>query len=229
MDTHFLGKTIFEKCLGENGQILPIFHGIKDGRFTDLFIGPDARIIFRSADLSRILFFGTRLINIEFTDIVWAQTKDILCFDRIALFDELDLRKAIEETKTSKEKIDLAKNFSHVEILYRDIKRAYEEDKNHEFAGEFHYGEKEMKRKNPSTNIVLRFFLFLYWAISGYGERFLRPLFWLALIFIVSTVGHMFLGLSASTTETLHPTNVQDWLRITLFSLQVITLQNPTK
>ena len=38
-----------------------------------------------------------------------------------------------------------------------------------------------MRRQNPETGWGLRFFLWLYWLFSGYGERYRRPLLWAAL------------------------------------------------
>jgi hypothetical protein len=98
--------------------------------------------------------------------------------------------------------------------------------------GDFHYGEKEMRRQNPDTTWGLWFFLWLYRLFSGYGEQFRPPLLWAGLLFVLSTVGYMWWGLrlkdgSSNLAWTDPWVNPWDWLRAAHYSFQVMTLLKP--
>lgn len=83
-----------------------------------------------------------------------------------------------------------------MEHLYRQLKQSYEDQRGNERASDFHYNEKEMRRLNPNTRRSVRFFLILYWLVSGYGEHFLRPLLWASGLLVVSTLAYLFWGLA---------------------------------
>ena len=107
----------------------------------------------------------------------------------------------------------------HIERLYRELKQNYEDRRDYERAGDFHYGEKEMRRRNQETPIAIRVFLTLYWLVSGYGERFLRPLVGAGLLFVFSTLGY----LQCAKLESI---NIS-WGEAVIYSLQVMTFLKP--
>ncbi len=82
-----------------------------------------------------------------------------------------------------------------IEQFYRGLKQNYEDRHDYERAGDFHYGEKEMRRQNPQTRCSLRCLLMLYWQVSGYGERMLRPLLWALGLFAACTFFYLWCGL----------------------------------
>ena len=85
-----------------------------------------------------------------------------------------------------------------------------------------------MRRQNPETARGLRFFLMLYWLVSGYGERYLRPLLWAGLLFVGSTIGYMWWGLRPKAGGShLAWTNGWDWLKGTYYSFRVMTFLKP--
>ncbi|MFJ5095324.1 pentapeptide repeat-containing protein [Streptomyces sp. NPDC088557] len=63
--------------------------------------------------------------------------------------------------------------------IYRQLRKAFEDGKNEPDAGDFYYGEMEMRRRNSIRPMGERWLLTLYWAISGYGLRAARALAWL--------------------------------------------------
>lgn len=71
---------------------------------------------------------------------------------------------------------------------YRDLKTAYEENKDYIYASDFHYAEKEFRRINYEVPRQIRIQLQLYWLVSGYGERVLRPIWWFLLIWILGAI-----------------------------------------
>ncbi len=125
--------------------------------------------------------------------------------------------------------------WSQIERLYRELKQNHEDRRDYARAGDFHYGEKEMQRRNPQTPRSLRFFLWLYWRASGYGVCWLRPLVWALVLWVASTGAYLWsrgllpksAGAQASSTAPLTITAVGDWLRAAVYSLRVMTFLRP--
>lgn len=94
-----------------------------------------------------------------------------------------------------------------------------------------------MRRQNPETAWGLRVFLWLYRRVSGYGERYLPPLFWAGLLFAGSTIGYMGLGLCPAASgpklacdgPKLAWANGWDWLQGAYYSFRVMTLLKPVE
>jgi hypothetical protein len=118
--------------------------------------------------------------------------------------------------------------WEQIELLYRELKQNHEDRRNYARAGDFHYGEKEMQRRNPKTSRSLKFFLRLYWIVSGYGERFLLPLGWALGLLLVATVTYLWLGLvPKGGGPSLQWGNYKD-LGLTIdYGLRVMTLLRP--
>jgi hypothetical protein len=122
--------------------------------------------------------------------------------------------------------------WAQIERLYRELKQNHEDRRDYERAGDFHYGEKEMRRQNPDTARGLRFFLTLYRLFSDYGEGYLKPLGWAGLLFVASTIGYMWWGLrlkdgSSRLAWTYPWINPGDWLRAAYYSFRVMILLKP--
>lgn len=62
-------------------------------------------------------------------------------------------------------------------------------------AGDFHYGEKEMLRRNPDTAWHQRLIFFCYKVLNGYGENWKRPLLWALGLFLLGAWGYHEVGL----------------------------------
>ena len=215
----FIGRKYKEKTI-------PIFKDVLVD-FRNVVINPPNVAIFRDADLSRCLFQGTRLDKIEFTNVKWAKISGKLGYSRTGVYDEKVLLDNIKNKKKTKNKDKDDLDWEHIERVYRDLKINHKESGDHERAGDFHYGEKEMRRRNPDTPRAHRFFLNLYRIISGYGERYLRPLFWAAVLLVLCTFGYLLLGISKDEIP-LKLANPLDWIRTALYSLQVMTFIRPT-
>lgn len=78
-----------------------------------------------------------------------------------------------------------AEELAQLSKAYRDLKVAYEQDRDYIYASDFHYGEKELRRINPIVPWPTKFQLNLFWMINGYGERALRPVGWFLLVFVI--------------------------------------------
>jgi uncharacterized protein YjbI with pentapeptide repeats len=81
-----------------------------------------------------------------------------------------------------------------LQVLYRQLRKAFEEGKNEPGAADFYYGEMEMRRAaagnrgRRSPHRSERFLLTAYWATSGYALRVVRALTCLALVVVVTII-----------------------------------------
>lgn len=206
----FEGRTLFIPAR-KGDEIVPIFSGLEVD-FRQVVIAPLDGLIFRDADLQKCRFEDTDLRKVEMTGVLWPQTSG-----RFGVYDEIAPLEG-----------GVVRPWARIERLYRELKQNYEDRRDYERAGDFHYGEKEMRRRNPTTRGALRVFLTLYWVLSGYGERYVRPLIWAVLLFFVSTILYLVLGLSPDDgASTLACTSKWDWLRAAHYSFRVMTLLRP--
>jgi hypothetical protein len=207
--TRFLGRTLFASR-AEEGQTVPIFSGAAVD-FREVIIEPLGALVFRNADLQQWRFLHTDLRKAEFTEVKWLRKRG-----RLRVYDE-DVELPKGETR----------KWSHVERLYRELKQNYEDRRNFEQGGDFHYGEKEMRRRNCETPLGRRFLLWLYWLVSGYGERCLRPLGWAAVLLAATTAAYIWGGLLLPNKDISPVTNSTSILDVGLYGLRVMTLLKP--
>jgi hypothetical protein len=217
-NTKFLSRAIFASGKDNTGQFIPIFGLTETGAeidFRDVIVElPDA-IIFRDADLSNCRFLRMDLRRAEITNVIWRQMGH-----RIGVYDEYVLL----EDKTD--------DWGHVETLYRQLKQKYEERKDYEAAGDFHYGEKEMRRRNPKTSRGIRFLLTSYWLVAGYGERYLRPLLCAGILLFVSMTCYLSPWFELKLklykgTRILDWTSGWGWLESLHYTLRTMLLLKP--
>jgi uncharacterized protein YjbI with pentapeptide repeats len=82
--------------------------------------------------------------------------------------------------------------------VYRALRKGREDAKNEPGAGDFYYGEMEMRRAGNSSRGE-RFAVWLYWLVSGYGLRPLRAL--LALLVLVAVCSAVLAGEGFTTSR----------------------------
>ena len=87
--------------------------------------------------------------------------------------------------------------------LYQQLKKNYDDRKDYWTAGDFHYGEMEMKRlhsrrKHPCLRWLHRKLGLVAWYkyASAYGESYLRPLPWLAGVLVLFALLYPLAGLT---------------------------------
>jgi len=127
------------------------------------------KVLFQRVFLGQTRFLETDVRKVHFADVKWAERSG----GRPAVWDELAREDDGED-----------KNHALIAQLYRQLKYNYEEEQRDPItAGEFHFGEMEMRRlEKPPKNRLLRFFkrnvsfLALYRWISGYGEDYIQAL-----------------------------------------------------
>jgi uncharacterized protein YjbI with pentapeptide repeats len=140
----FSRRTIFAPRQ-EGDEAGYIFAGAVD--FRHVVINPPDAVTFLEADLTRCQFLGTDLRKVQLVGVTWPRKgrRTVICDD-------------INTVKLGRSEDGSARPWSQVERLYRELKQNYEDRRDYERAGDFHYGEKEMRRQNPETARGLRFF-----------------------------------------------------------------------
>lgn len=105
-----------------------------------------------------------------------------------------------------KQRREIAEYYQSVEKTYRQLKANYENEKNYPDAGNFHFGEMEMKRfAEAEGRLLRRSFASLEWyysLLSGYGERWMRSLAAFLLVVLVSALLYSWQGF---TTQAPNP------------------------
>ncbi len=203
--TAFLGTTLF----ASEDEINPIFSGA-DIDFSQVIISPLDAVIFRSADLQKCRFLFTDMRKAEFTDVKWPCKGG-----RFRVHDEdVGLRKG--ETRS----------WPVIEHLYRQLKQNYEDRRDYEHARHFHYGEKEMRRRNSGWGLWI--LLSVYRCVSGYGESALCPFLWAAGLLLASTCCYLNWSLLHLNTKGPIADPVLHWYSVGLYSLRVMTLLRPS-
>jgi hypothetical protein len=203
--SHFKGYTdFFGAKFGLNADSHVSFRFLKFSK--------NAVVAFRDVNLTRCSFVGTDLRIPEITNATWPRP---VTDDRRCVYDELIAKPA---------------GYGHIENLYRQLKQNYEDRKDYERARDFHYGEKEMRRKSPTTSPGLWLLLSLYSLTSGYGERLLRPLICAAGLLLISTIGYVLFGLKLKlndVTRILDGSSGWDWLQAAHYTFRAMTLLKP--
>lgn len=140
------GRTLF----ASRTESHPIFSKAHTVDCRQVIIEPLEALIFRNADLSKCRFLDTDLRKVQVTAVQWPQISH-----RSGVYDDPRISKWEESEGFPWER---------VERLYRQLKQNYEEQRDHGRAGDFHHGEKEMRRRNLETPLGVRVLLWLYWA-----------------------------------------------------------------
>lgn len=205
--TRFLGVTLFAST-EEDGDPAEIFSKA-DVDFSEVIIAPLDALIFRNADLQKCRFLNADLRKAEFTHVKWHEK-----WGHLRVYDQ-----EVAEQKHEKDK------WSHIEQLYRQLKQNYEDRRDYEHARHFHYGEKEMRRRNSRWGLWI--LLSVYRCVSGYGESALCPFLWAVVLLATSSAAYLcgsLLHVNKDASSILDPTSMRD---VGLYSLRVMTLLRP--
>jgi len=233
----FSGRTLFRGRQGGTEDDY-IFAGTEVD-FTQVFIDSPDAVTFQDADLTKCRFLNTDLRKVQLVGVNWPKKVQRVIVkwwpEKVQRVIVKWWPKKVQQGRLYDDEIASVETgdggrrpWFQIERLYRDLKQNYEDRRDYERAGDFHYGEKETRRQNPDTARGLRFFLTLYWLFSGYGELYLRPLFWAGVLFVGSTIGYMWWGLRPKEGgSTLAWTNGWDWFQGTYYSFRVMMFLKP--
>jgi len=169
---------------------------------------PEA-ILFFMTDLSRALFLNRDISQINFSSVDWgkrANGKRRLFEERVSL--------DFEDFKALRPKQDdpNPRNYQLIAETYQQLKKNYDDRKDYWTAGDFHYGEMEMKRlHSPRRNKVIRWLhshlglIAWYRYASEYGESYVRPLLVLLIVILLFTFLFPIPGLVFTRPDSASP------------------------
>jgi len=180
-----------------------IFNESSEVDFRNVTFLKPQNVIFNMVDLRKARFLNTDLLGVRMGQVDW-QVED----NRYVVYDEKLVDKedindkddvAVKENINDKDD-DADKDIvTHREVahLYKQLRSVYESTGRYFEAGDFFYGEMEMRRKQkgPREGRFLQVLLWLYRLISYYGERPLRALAWLGGTILFFTPLYFFFGL----------------------------------
>jgi uncharacterized protein YjbI with pentapeptide repeats len=195
-----------------------VFSRESEANFGEINFEQPQEVAFRHAYLGKARFIGTDVSRASFTEVTWAQRLlwEPYCRPLLRRKDRLGkwLRRIYRRWRSWAKPRgrwavwdELAagqkdKRHGLISKLYRQLKYNYEEERDPITAGDFHFGEMEMRRL--SDPVVNRLFLRLYRSISGYGEDYILPLFWIS-FFIFGFAALFFSGWLGLGLQTIPP------------------------
>jgi uncharacterized protein YjbI with pentapeptide repeats len=238
IDTMFDGVYFFEKAafsgISINGRMN--FYLVNPSKIhgepkkfqadmTHMRIDKQAVIRFQDLCLSNVEFSGTDLFRPEFRNVTWNSyhSRQIVYDEALLNEKESNLFTKIYYFLRNKSYGPSRNEYARVEELYRYLKLNYEREGDHKQAGDFHFGEMEMHRRASKWRWFPFYWYNLYRFLSGYGERPIWALCWLALFLSVIAWLVCWLGLEIVNTQRL-----ADFGDSFIYLLQKVTLQRPT-
>jgi uncharacterized protein YjbI with pentapeptide repeats len=251
--SHFHGRVQFTP-LGIGPDNLYVFRADTSVDFRSVVLESPESFSFQYADFRTCRFLNMDLRKIELTEVLWPKSlvhwpKSLVRWPKsLVRWYEKGTRHVVYDEIAPYNLSWELYPWAYLERLYRELKQNYDDHRNYLPASDFHYGEKEMQRRNPATPWGLKVFLWFYWLVSGYGERFLRPLLCALVLLIVATVAYLGWGLvpkaplsstmpgttaflvmpgAVSRPVPLPLTQPKAWLNALHYSLRVMTLLKP--
>jgi hypothetical protein len=165
---------------------------------------------FADAYLGQALFCRRDVSKVAFSNVGWRRREN----GKWMLFEEivsLDHRSAEFGLRPERDMPD-ERNYVVIAELYQQLKKNYDDRRDYWTAGDFHYGEMEMKRlASPRRNPVLRWLhrnlglVAWYKYASDYGESYVKPFLRLLLILALFTLIYPACGLHRVGSEKASP------------------------
>jgi hypothetical protein len=171
----FLGSAEFDETrFREDGNPVP---GLAFSRTE--FSKPET-VLFQETYLGQALIHNCDVSKITFSSVKWRQRRGT---DKRMVFEEdVDLNHPTAVALRPKEGDPNQRDYGLIAEVYQQLKKNYDDRKDYWTAGDFHFGEMEMKRlSSRRKNRILRWLhrnlglVAWYRYASHYGESYLRP------------------------------------------------------
>ena len=166
------------------------------------FSRPEA-VIFYKTYLGQALFHNCNVSKLAFVSAEWRRRKR--SGKRTVFEEDVDLSDKAASALKPKDGSADERDYQLIEGLYQQLKKNYDEAKDYWTAGDFHYGEMEMKRlHSQSMNQLVRWLhrnlglTAWYKYASAYGESYVRPVALLLIALAIFTVLFPWAGLDQS-------------------------------
>lgn len=162
------------------------------------FESPEA-VTFYKTYLGQALFHNCDVSKLVFSDVRWRKRPN----GKSMVFEEdMDLEQDYAEALRPGEQGSDERNYGLIAELYQQLKKNYDDRRDYWTAGDFHYGEMEMKRlHSPSHNPLVRWLhryaglVAWYKYASEYGESYVRPMLLLLAVVALFTLLYPWRGL----------------------------------
>jgi hypothetical protein len=148
--------------------------------FTRAKFAKPEEVIFYHTYLGQALFHLCDVTRVNFSDVTWRKRRK--SGKRMAFEEEVNLEDSNAEALRPAEGSRDKRNRVLIAELYQQLKKNYDDRRDYWTAGDFHYGEMEMKRLSSSRkNRLLRWLkrhlslVALYKYANEYGESYVRP------------------------------------------------------
>jgi uncharacterized protein YjbI with pentapeptide repeats len=177
-----------------------------------------AEVVFYKTDLSRAIFHNCRVSDVVFSDVTWMERPGVrkkMIFDEVVPLNH----NSASALKPGADEAGV-RNYRLLAELYQQLKKNYDDRRDYWTAGDFHYGEMEMRRLHGvSHSRLVRWWherfgvLALYRFASAYGENYVRPGLGLLLTLALFGVLYAALGLNRTSVHPSlggHPAPVRD-------------------
>jgi len=196
--------------------------------FSYVTIESPEHVKFYKNDLGQALFYNTDVSDIDFTLVTWririartwmerwrllARTswqpvpRFHLYEEDVTLGESRDTKGPYQDLQPPKKCSD-ERNFALISVTYQQLKRNYDSKGDYWMAGHFHYGEMEMKRLHSRWKFpFLRWLdhhislVALYKYASSYGESYVLPLAWLAMVLAIFAVLYPAVGIDLNIPD----------------------------
>lgn len=189
--------------------------------------------IFRWANISEASFYDGSLEGVLFSNCKGLENcqfihpRWLIRNGRWTLADEVIARGLDEYKSMIDEKYLPEIRYQECERSYREIRANYEQHKNYPDAGQFHFGEMEMRRLGISNRFRRTFSLETgYWLFGGYGERWLWAFLSVASFLLIGTLVYASQGFTETSPKTLEPYTSHSFLRAFVLSFKVSLLRD---
>jgi hypothetical protein len=191
-----------------------------DGRlpgpiFTRTKFDKPQNVEFYQTYLGQALLHNCDVSNLSFSDVTWRRrrgSRKLMIFDEqievgadrtgAAVKKQSDYRWEVTESLRPPQGDPNERNYSLVAELYQQLNKNYDERRDYLAAGDFYYGEMEMKRlAGPQRIPVLRWWhqnlglVAWYKYASAYGESYIRPVVALLIVLAIFTLLFPWAGL----------------------------------
>lgn len=201
LDAHFVG-TAFLKQVNFSQAIFLAAVEFRETRFREdkeslpgpvftltQFMSPE-KVFFYKNYLGQALFYNSDVSRLTFSSVLWRTRPN----DKRQLFEEcVDFEAAADLAAASNDPNE--RDYGLIAETYQQLKKNYDGRMDYWTAGDFHYGEMEMKRLfSPRKNKTVRWLhsnlglVAWYRYASEYGESYVRPLLALATVLVLFTL-----------------------------------------
>jgi len=204
-DVAAFGGAVFKQAANFRRTIFREDGGPKPGPVFGLAVfGKPEAVLFYQTYLGQALFHNCDASKFTFSDVRWRHREN---GKRLVFEEGADLPANGGAGLHPREGSPDERNYGLIAELYQQLKKNYDDRRDYWTAGDWHYGEMEMKRlASPRRNRVVRWvhrnlgLVAWYKYVSEYGENYVLPALWLLVLLLAFALIYPLAGLTPGAT-----------------------------